>query len=255
MAGTTITLEDAINQRFEQSTRDELLTYCEELGITDVRPNAELSDIKSRIYGALGIADRQSAPSGQGVGRVFKSNVLPEMNLTPSGKWGGRRRRIVVPRPASATKSERAMPIGWNGKATYWLPYNEPVAVPYPIYNILKQLTIRRPIQKTVDGPGETKEITTAWEFDPFPMTDFGDDPSTAHLPCSLTEWYQEKGPDFFKKLSERDLTLICTRLDVQVMGKDNKRLPAAELVDSVLIFLYGVSAESMVEEGAETTT
>lgn len=248
MAG--IPLEDALKTRLENSTREELLAYCEELGISDVRPTADLTSLKNRIFTTLGVVER-AIQTGQAGPQLYRSKILPPMNLTPSGLWGGRRRRIRVPRPAWATKNERAMPVGWNGKATYWLPFNEPIDVPYPIYNILRQTKTRRPIQIETDGPGGTKEITTGWEFEDFTMEDMGDTPGQSHLPCSLTEWYQEKGPRFFMELSGRDAQMVADRLDINTIGHDKKRVTHNEVVDLILIFLYGVSSDGMELAGA----
>ena len=244
-----ISIEDAITSRFENSTRSELLGYCDELGISDVRPDDEIRSIKNRLFTALGVADSIDSAGPAKSGRVFKSKVVPDVNLSPSGRWGGRRRRIRVPRPATATKSERAMPLAWNGKATYWLPYDEVTDVPWPIYMRLVEMKTPRVVRKTIDIGGGMNEITTDWKFDNIIFVDLGDDPVTADLPTSLTSWYQDKGPEFIKGLGERDLQLVASRLEVNIVGRDQKRLSQAEIVDSVLIFLFGVSAESMVEE------
>lgn len=246
-----IPIEHAITQRFENSTREELLEYAEHLGLTDVRPTADIPSIKNRLFMALGIVERAIPMGGNGA-KIFRSKIIPDVNLTPSGAWGGRRRRIKVPRPAWATKSERAMPVGWNGKATYWVPFDEPVDVPYPIYNILIQTQSRRPIQKEVDGPGGSTEITTDWEFSDFAMSDMGDSPKTVDLPRSLTEWYQNKGPKFFMDLSSRDAIMVADRCDINTNGKDGKRLSHGEIIDLVLVFLFGVAADGMEFEGEE---
>lgn len=248
---TGIPIEDAIASRFENSTREELLGYCEELGIGDVRPGTELRSIKDRILAQLGMVERASGDKTRTAPR-FASKILPEINLTPQGRWGGRRRRVRIPRPATATKSERAIPIGWNGKATYWIPFDEPVALPWPIYQILMQTRAKRPVQRETDGPNGVKEITTAWEFDEFLLQDMGDDPATADLPSSLTGWYQDKGVAFYRTLSERDLITVAGRLEINIIGHDKKRMSAAEVLDQVLIFLFGFAADSIEELAVE---
>lgn len=247
-----ISLEDAINSRFENSTRDELFAYAEQLGIGDVRITTEYAVLRSRVMAALGVVDNLIPGSKEAPRRVFRSKIVPDVNLTPNGRWGGRRRRIQIPRPATATKSEKAIPIGWNGKATYWLPFDEVASVPYPIYNILRETKLRRPVQKVIEGIDGVKEITTAWEFDDFILRDFGDDAVTAHLPASLTGWYQDKGYEFYKDLSDRDLQAIAQRLDVNIIGRDGRRVERTEMLDAILIFLFGVSSDS-VEEAYDT--
>lgn len=249
MAG--IPIEDAINQRFENNTRAELLQYCEDLGIADVRPNADMNFIKTRIFATLGIAERSVAAGGT-VAKIYTSKILPTINLTPSGLWGGRRRRIRLSRPATATKSEAAIPVGWNGKAAYWLPFDEPIDVPYPIYNIIRQIRMPRVVKRETDGPGGVKEITTGWEFSEVAMSDMGDTPGTENLPCSLTEWFQDKGPDFYRALSARDIQMVADRCDVNTIGVDRKRMSQAEIIDQVLVFLFGVASDDMHEQGTE---
>lgn len=247
---TSIPIEDAIATRFENSTREELLDYCEQLGIGDVRQSAEMRSLKDRILAQLGMVERTPGEVTRTQQR-FSSKILPDVNLTPQGRWGGRRRRVRVPRPTTATKSERAIPVGWNGKATFWIPFDEPCALPWPIYQILMQTRSRRAVQKEVDGPNGIKEITTAWEFDDFMLVDYGDDPSTAELPSSLTGWYQDKGPEFYRGLSERDLTTVAGRLDINIIGHDRRRMAANEILDQILIFLFGFAADS-IEQMAE---
>lgn len=253
MSTPVVKMEAAIESRFENSTREELLAYCAQLGIDNARPGDPIPTLKNLLFAALGMDIRATGPggaSGSSIPRVYRSSLLPPVNLTPSGLWGGRRRRVRVPRPSTATKSENAMPIGWNGKATYWLPFDEPVDLPWPIYQRLLQKKIRRPVQKSIDGPDGTKEITTDWKFDAFLFQDMGDTPGTENLPTSMTQWYQDKGPEFFRKLSDRDIVTVCGRLEIDIIGHDKKRMSRGEIDDAVSVFLFSVSADSLEIDG-----
>ena len=86
---------------------------------------------------------------------------------------------------------------------------------------------------------------------DPGTASDMGDSPKTVDLPRSLTEWYQNKGPKFFMELSSRDAIMVADRCDVNTNGKDGKRLTHNEIIDLVLVFLFGVAADGMEFEDA----
>lgn len=232
-----IPMEDALNSGFENSTREELLHYCKHMGIDTIDPNGPVQGLKDALFAAMGYAPQGATP--QVKRDIPKSNVIPPVNLTPHGRWGGKRRRVLLPRPEGSTLA-RAEPFGWNGKATYWLPYDEPVAVPYPIYlNIIETKRPRKKIIATMNADG-SKEMTTGWDHVSRPMTDMGDDAATAHLPASLTEWYQEKGQAFYRELGPRDLRTVAAKLDIPTQDMDRKNRPHEDLLGDVLIFLFG---------------
>lgn len=239
-----IPMEDALKTGFETSSREELQHYCALLGIDKMNPKAPLQSYKDAINAALGFAPtgapdaRRPAPP--------KSKVIPPVNLTPHGRWGGRRRRITLPRPDGNTQA-RAASFGWNGKATYWLPYDEPTPVPYPIYMIIKDT--KKPRSKRVEtlNPDGSREMTTGWDHVSIPFNDHGDDPLTATLPVSLNAWYQEKGQKFYVDLGERDLRTVASKLDIPTTDADKRLRPHADVLNDVLVFLYGY-AESDAE-------
>lgn len=244
-----VPFEDALNRGFETSTREELLFYCDTFGLDRIDRNGDVGKLKDALYESLGIP--RPGPSQRVARReVPRSHVIPQWNLSPQGRWGGRRRRIMLPRPGDA-KLARAKSFGWNGKATYWLAFDEVVAVPYPIYGILLDTKTPRPKQVQVGNSGE---ITTGWDFSSIPFTDYGDDPLTADRPGSLTEWYQDKGEEFYLKLGDRDLRTVAGQLDIAVIDPiDRRNRPREDLLCDVLIFLFG-HAPSLVDE-VETIT
>lgn len=247
---TMIPMEDALASGFETSTREELVEYCRLMGIDNINPSGDIQSIKDTLNAALGFAP--SGPSRREPLRTPPpSNVIPPVNLTPHGKWGGRRRRIKLPRPEGSTVA-KAEPFGWNGKATYWLPYDEIVAVPYPIYMILVDTKKPRPKQvKTTNADGAT-EITTGWDHTDRGFNDLGDDPVTQHLPTSMTEWYQDKGHDFYAKLGQRDLRTVASKLDIPTLDEGRKLRPHEDILSDVLVFLFGYAqSDSEIEAAA----
>lgn len=239
-----IPFEQALERGFETSTREELLFYCDVFGLDRIDRAGDVSKLKDALYQSLGIS--RPGPSQRVARReVPRSHVICPYNLSPQGRWGGRRRRIMLPRPGDS-KVARAKPFGWNGKATYWLSYDETVSVPYPIYGIIIDTKTPRPKQVPVGNNGE---VTTGWDFSTVPFTDYGDDPLTADLPASLTEWYQEKGEEFYLKLGDRDLRTVAGQLDIPVIDHiDRRNRPREDLLGDVLIFLFG-HAPSLVDE------
>lgn len=245
-----IPFEDALKRGFETSTREELLFYCENLGVDRIDKNGDISKIKDAIFQSLGMARPGPAARPTNLREAPRSSVIPPYNLTPHGRWGGARRRVMLPQPEGA-KIARARAFGWNGKATYYLAYNEVVNVPYPIYAIL--LDMRMPRAKQIPV-GDNGEVTTGWDFTPLPFTDLGDDPLTCDLAHSLTEWYQEKGEQFFIDLGDRDLRTVAQALEVPYLDKDRKNRPRDELLGDVLIFLFGYAVnENRVADEAIT--
>lgn len=242
-----IPFEDALNARFESSTREELVHYCSVMGLDKVDPKAPMGTLKDALLANLGFSHNSDTRSPARA--VPQSSVVPPVNLTPNGRWGGRRRRISLPRPEGA-KLARAEGFGWNGKATYWLPYDEVVAVPYPIYMMLIETMRPRPKRIETRNPDGTTEITTGWDHIRRPISDVGDDPATAHLPASMTEWYQDKGQSFYKKLGSRDLRTVAQRLEATSLDVDRKPLPHEELLSNVLVFLFGYAdSDTLVDE------
>ena len=246
---TMVPMEDALASGFENSTREELEFYCNTMGLDNINLKGDMQSIKDALNAALGFA-----PSGPTRRPAHKapppSNVIPPMNLTPHGKWGGRRRRIKLPRPDGTTNA-KAEPFGWNGKATYWLPYDEVVAVPWPIYMILVDTKKPRMKQvKTTNADGAT-EITTGWDHTERAFTDIGDDPVTAHLPTSMTEWYQDKGHEFYAKLGQRDLRTVAAKLDIPTLDDGKKLRPHEDILGDVLVFLFGYAESDSTAEAA----
>jgi hypothetical protein len=215
-----IPLKDAQAEGFATSTRAELRKYAEDLGVENIPSNANAEALKKIVRAALGMATEDHAgpapatfkPQVTSAGGADK--IFPSYNLTPSGIWGGRRHRLSIPRP-EGVKVGQAEGFAWNGKHTYYLPYDEVVDVPEPIYQLLITNKRRRPIQKTVNIPGGGTEVTTAWEFDSVAMNYLGVDKATENRAGSLMEWYQSRGSEFFDKLPMRSMQLIATKIEI----------------------------------------
>jgi hypothetical protein len=247
-------IENAASERFERSTPEELNAYISELGIESDVPFRLTSDQKRRgLLTALGIEVRQNDVGSRPGPKIARSgeDIFPPYNLTAEGVWGGRRRRIKLPRPDGA-KLENAMPFSFNGKALYYVAYDEVQNVPEPIYNLIVTNKKRRPVQIRTQTPEGATEITTGWEFDDVPMSDYGLDPETKDRAGSLMEWYQAKGPSWFEKRTLRELQLIAARCEVSMKGYDNKPLDLVEGLATIKTFFFGYPDAVEVKEAKE---
>lgn len=248
-----IPLKEAKEQSFAKSTRSELAAYAKELGLDNVPENANAATLKKAVCAALGIAmeaEGRSAPQPKVTHIAGGDKIFPSYNLTPNGIWGGRRHRLTLPRPEGA-KYAQAEGYTWNGKHTYYIPYDEVDNVPEPIYNIIVTNKRRRVKSERPLG-GEIGELTTKWEFDGNPVNYMGVDEETKNRAGSLLEWYQSRGSEFFHELTDRQLSQVAAKLEVSSTqnlghGIPPRVLPADELKARVLEFVYGY-ADAKVE-------
>lgn len=245
MSTNFIPIQEAAESRFESSTTEELQFYLTELG-EGLNSGDTQAMLRSRVLSAMGLTDAagQLRRGGASTARVNDNDpIRPPYNLTPNGLWGGRRIRVKLPRPEGA-KLGRAEGIGWNGKATYWLGYDTVEAIPFPIYEILKDRKRRIVGQQKTRNADGSEETTTKWEFTDFALLVYGEDPMTKDRAGSLTEWYQGKGPNWFKKRTTRELQTIAQILEVPLQKGDTFKTSKTdeELCGDIFVALYGSS-------------
>lgn len=248
-----IPLDQAKQNRFEHATREELVAYLSEIG-EEAHHRAKPETLRKLLLDKLGIADvytqaLEGRPAAAPV-RKAGEHVVPSYNLTAQGKWGGRRHRIKLPRP-DGTKNARAEGFSFNGKATYWIPYDEVVSIPEPILSLLRTNKRRRAISINTQLHDGSTEITTGWEFDDLAFSYLGPDPETAQLAGSLSEWYQAKGPSWFNERPLRDLQLIAQKCEVPVNRRENGAAKSQEdLCADLKLFFFGY-ADAVEAEAA----
>lgn len=243
-----IPFEQAFESKFEASTLPELRQYYKERFGEDPSPKANGPTLKNKLLRAMGLTNEYAAQQ-----RAVKQSadpIFPDYNLTPHGVWGGRRHRIRVARPADATKNENFWGGSINGANAYYIKYGEVQDVPEPVYMRIKEL--KRPVPRSVEvGDPRTPDVITEITLeDRHGITYLGVDPATAHRAGSLTEWYQNKGPSWFRARTDRDLQLIAQRVEI-VWQDDKKRpLPRQEIQDKLIEFFFSY-AEAMEDEAA----
>lgn len=241
-----ITLNDAQENKFATSTRSELRAYAEQLGLENVPPNANSATLKKLVCAALGIAlenDGAAAPTPKVTTMHGGDSIKPTYNLTPNGIWQGRRHRLSIPRP-DGSKYAEAEGFAWSSKHTYYIPYDEVIDVPEPIYNILVTNKRRRPKMVRPEG-GDPGEFTTGWDFDAMPINYLGVDEATKDRAGSLLEWYQARGTGWFEDKTDRQLRQIAGLLEVATTawngdGQPRRMLSTDELRDAIMEFLFG---------------
>ena len=249
---TKIPFEEATKHRFSISTSAELREYLDEAGVPHA-PSDTQEALRRKCLELVGLSVRDPYATPTARPKTFKASdreITPKIRLDPNGIWQGRKWRIRVPRPADS-KLARAELVGWNGKHPYAVLFDEVVSVPEPILNGLTDM--KRVMPKTVPVFGGAQgEVTTEWEFADYTIQILGVDPLTAELPGSLTEWYQWKGPNFYRTCNTRELQTICGRLDIDInTGPENNRRHKTdeELLASVLTFLYSDPTAEQAED------
>ena len=211
-------IESAAAEQFSKSTVEELRAYAKDVGIEEsIPPGANGDAIRKILLNALGLEVKASFVVGPAIKIVSGGEeIFPSYNLSPTGLWGGRRHRITLPRP-EGSKLGNYEGFAWNGKAPYFVAYNEVCNIPEPILNILRSNKRRRSFQKRTILDDGSVEITTDWAHDDISFTYIGVDPETADRAGSLMEWYQQKGPGWFDKRSLREMQLIGARCDLSL--------------------------------------
>lgn len=231
----------AASSRFDRNTTEELLEFAGYLKVS-LEGTENQDQLRKRLLSHLGLVDPTGAALRKSQTKaVSKGEIRPGYNLTPNGKWGGRRHLIRLS-PPPGSKLAKAEPVGWNGKATFWIPYNETVSVPEPIFNVLMDRRSRTPIQVKIKQPDGTEEMTTAWEFNSIPFVIYGVDPKTEGLAGSMTEWYSDHKPSWFKERNTRELQSICTLLEISTKLKNGaieQSKSDEQMLADIFLFLF----------------
>jgi hypothetical protein len=237
---SAISYDTAKAVKFENSTLPELRAYHAERFGEAAPAKMNGPTIRTKLLRAEGMVNEFSGAK-VGVFRASDTPIKPDYNLSANGKWGGRRHRIKVSKPRDATKNEAVLPISINGAANYYIKYGEVQDVPEPVYLRLKMLTVPVPTPKRTVFEDGTVEVTTLLnETDKYPISYYGVDPNTADRAGSLSEWYQMKGPDWFRERTERDCQLIAAEIEMPWRDEKKQPLPARQILDQLIEFFFG---------------
>ncbi len=245
----TIPLSTALESQFSASTLEELRYYWREKTSTAPPPKMNGPTLRAKLLRECGIVNEYT---GAKVGQ-FKPGtepLFPPYNVDPNGKWGGRRHRAVVGRPAVATKNENTMSLSWNGSAPYHIRFGEVQALPEPVYNRLTVMQKPTPIAKRTVHEDGAVEMTTDIRLDQrYQISYIGVDPDTADRVGSLTEWFQRKGPGWFRARTPRDCQLIAQRMEMTWKDEDRRPLPHEDILSRLIEFFFDYADAQDLDE------
>jgi hypothetical protein len=125
----------------------------------------------------------------------------------------------------------------------YPIKFNTVQVVPAPILTRLREIEHHRHYQETIGN-----DVVTEWTpAEPvYNVEIIGVEPGTEDLPSSMLEWYQRKGPKWFRDLTNiRDLQTIANKLGIDTHSRnpENKKttpLTAEELQANISTFVFG---------------
>lgn len=230
MNETTLNLAGAIANRFQNCNREQLEAFAKAMEI-EFHPSIKDERLRDRMLERIGMkldagetvevsANPQARPFEVIAPEDFTNadlNRLMRLNLTPDGKWEGRRRMVNVPRPENM-KGQQAHPWSW-GRHQVMVPWGVRASVPYPIYHMMNNTKFFEIEQeRTTDRRGTPKIINHRREDMRFKFADFGDDPATVHLPRSQKEQFQKvaRATNFFEGWNRTQLARLCRRLSLR---------------------------------------
>lgn len=209
----------AAEAKFEGCEKDELVVYCQVLGI-EVKDGHNAPQLRKKLldtlgqYNELNISDTSEQESAA---KALEDMNLASLNLSSTGRWQGRRRIVTLHR-AAHHESEYPLFLGWENLHVY-LPYNVKASIPWPIWKILQQTTDAKKMLSKRHSDNEGRiSYRQHWVPDqPYMFTDHGDDPETAKLPGSIIEAmrmvYHAAGG--FEDYNDRQLREMCRRLRI----------------------------------------
>lgn len=148
--------------------------------------------------------------------KVGKLGKVP--NLSPTGRWEGRRRRVQF---ARANNPEGTITLGWAGEQKWTILTPCVVDMPYPYWETVRSRVLVDDLSDNVREYNYNKkkkvlEVTVEPVSTPvYNYVDMGDTPGTEHLPVSYFEFFKEQSREtgVFKGFGRQALVLIMNRL------------------------------------------
>lgn len=234
-------LLDWSRKGFEGLERDELKQAAEMLGV-QFAPQTNSPTLQKKLCDAIGLVDGTLPPS-QVTAIADEVPAKPKLtlamsppNLGPSGRWGGRYRRVKLVR-TEFYKDFNAFPICWEGQQKYF-HFDIDVDMAWPFFEVLRDM-VETTIIKDLSSDGHSS-ITREVRNQALPFSDLGDTPGTENLPRSMVEyvqWLAEQNGRF-AKTSRRDLIRIMRWLHGPVFNATAKDMTDDEIRDELLTFI-----------------
>ncbi len=246
MSDTSNRLALAADQHFKESGREELEAFADILNVK-FHPNIGDDTLRNRLLEALGRKayefpaeedEQQKADRDEPVGDKpevdgMSPTDLFRLNLTPDGKWQGRRRMITIQRPHESPKAKAPHAFRW-GRSMMTIPYNKAVSVPYPFWEAVRNCEYKELTQKTrVSEDNVSHRVNHYEKVNRFSLTDLGDDQSTSNLPTSQKDQFRRiaEMTGKFKEYDRRKLVILARRLRLRIA----RNAEDGEIRDAVL--------------------
>lgn len=214
-------LREAAKDKFEGCEKDELVVYCQVLGI-EVKDGHNAPQLRKKLletlgqYNELSIGDPAEAKLDM---KRLEDMNLAQLNLSSTGKWQGKRRVVTLHRSAHHD-TNYPMFLAWENLHVY-LPYGVRASLPWPIWKILEQTTTAKKMisKRHIDPEGRVTYRQHWIDDQPYMFTDHGTDPETANLPSSIIDAMKMvyHASDGMKDYNERQVREVCRRLRISV--------------------------------------
>jgi hypothetical protein len=226
---------------FADLDREQLKQAAEMLGV-DYAPQTNNDTLRKKLREAIGTVDGMLPPEDV---RAIRDEVpanrnlslaTPPPNLSPSGRWGGRYRRVRLVK-TDFYKKFVAFPISWEGQQRYF-HFDTDIDMPWPYYQALKSM-VETHISQSLAPDGKST-VRTETHTPGLPFSDLGDVPGTEDLPTSMVEYVQwlAKANKNFADTPRRDLIRVMRWLHGPAVNAQLKDLSDDDVRDKLLTFL-----------------
>lgn len=235
----TISLEEAALTMFRESTPEELFGYCDQQGLK-VGKNTKPENLIKKLCATMNLVHDSDAAARMVVAKTKpRSPIFPPMNLDSMLNFGGKKFRIKVSKPSTASPYCKGTTVSINGENPgFLIKYGVPQIVPAPVYRrLLDLVTVTPQPKRNVSG---TAVVTIFEQEEMYPVSTIKVEPGTEHLPESAIEWYQGKGVKWINDLDERQLRSVCSYLEIRTRSKRDEALGLDEIRANLFVRLYG---------------
>lgn len=226
---------------FENCDREQLKQAAEMLGV-EFAPQTNNETLRKKLRETIGTVDGTLPDADVHAIRdemVPKPKLTLQMsppNLTPSGRWGGRYRRVRLVK-TDFYKKFTAFPIGWEGVTRYF-HFDAEIDMAWPYYCALQNM-IETSISKDLTPDGRST-VTNVNSAPAIPFSDLGDVPGTENLPTSMLEYVQwlAAANGNFADTPRRDLLRIMRWLHGNSVNARLKDVLDDDIRDQILTFI-----------------
>lgn len=225
---------------FVDLSRDELKQAAEIAGV-EYAAQTNNDTLRKKLREAIGTVDTTLPAADVKAIRVSASGKklslsAPPPVLGPSGRWGGRYRRVRLVK-TEQYKKFNAFPVTWEGVTKYF-SFDTNVDMAWPYYCALANMR-ETSITQDLDESGHNS-VRTETTTQVVPFSDLGDTPGTEGLPIDMRNYVQDLARDNgnFEHASRRDLMRVLRMLHGPSANITAKDLTDDDIRDAILGFI-----------------